>query len=75
MDTINNQLWRWAATYDGSVVLLREKWKPLLLHVINKHKWTSNTLFHQCGHRQIPSSEAKNICWLKLGSPASQRPS
>ena len=22
------------------------------------------------GHRQIPSSEAKNICWLKPGSPA-----
>ena len=33
-------------------------------------KWTGNTLFHQCGHRRIPSSEAKNICWLKPGSPA-----
>ena len=29
-----------------------------------------NTLFHQCGHRQISSSEAKNTCWLKPGSPA-----
>ena len=42
----------------------------MLHHIVNKHKWTGNTLFHQCGHRRIPSSEAKNICWLKPRSPA-----
>ena len=66
----SNHLWWCAATCDGNVVLLREKWKSLLHHIVNKHEWTGNTLFHQCGHRQIPSSEAKNICWLKPGSPA-----
>ena len=38
--------------------------------IVNEHKCTGNTLFHQCGHRQISSSEAKNTCWLKPGSPA-----
>ena len=42
----------------------------MLHHIVNKRKWMGNTLFHQCGHRRIPSSEAKNICWLKPGSPA-----
>ena len=42
---------------------------PVLHYIVNKHKLTGNTLFHQCGHRRIPSSEARNICWLKPGSP------
>ena len=53
IQSISNHLWWCAATCDGNVVLLREKWKSV-----------------QCGHRRIPSSEAKNICWLKPGSPA-----
>ena len=42
----------------------------VLDHVGNKHKWSGNTLFHQCCHRCISSSEAKQICWLKPGSQA-----
>ncbi|PFX33274.1 Acyl-coenzyme A amino acid N-acyltransferase 2 [Stylophora pistillata] len=57
------------AACDGNVVLLREKLTSVLHHIANQHK-PSNTLFRQCGHNRIPSSEAKNICWLKVGSPA-----
>ena len=70
IQSISNHLWWCAATCDGNVVRLREKWKSVLHHIVNKHKWTGNTLFHQCGHRRVPSSETKNICWLKPGSPA-----
>ena len=70
IQSMSNHLWWHAATCDGNVVLLREKWESVVHHIVNKHKWTCNTLFHQCGHRRIPSSEAKNICWLKPGSPA-----
>ena len=66
---ISNHLWWRAAACDGNVVLLREKWTSVLHHIANQHK-PSNTLFRQCGHNRIPSSEAKNICWLKAGSPA-----
>ena len=69
IQSISNHLWWCAATCDGDVVLLREKWKSVLHHIVNKHKWTGNTFFHQCGHRRIPSSEARNICWLKPGLP------
>lgn len=70
IQSISNHLWWCVVTCNGSVVLLREKWKSVLHDIVNKRKWTDNTLFHQCGHKCIPSSEAKSICWLKPGSPA-----
>ena len=42
----------------------------MLDHVSNRHKWSGNSLFHQCCHRRISSSEAKKICWIKPGTPA-----
>ena len=70
IQSISNHLWWSAATCNGSVQLLREKWKSVLDHVANKHKWSGNTLFHRCSHRRISSSEAKKVCWLKPGTPA-----
>ena len=70
IQSISNHLWWSAATCDGNVDLLREKWKSVFHHITNKHKWSGNTHFHQCYHRHIPSSEAKKICWLKPGSQA-----
>ena len=70
IQSISNHLWWSAATCDGSVQMLREKWKSVLDHVSNRHKWSGNSLFHQCCHRRISSSEAKKICWIKPGTPA-----
>ena len=70
IQSISNHLWWSAATCNGNVQLLREKWKSVLDHVSNKHKWSGNTHFHRCCHRHISSSEAKKICWLKPGTSA-----
>jgi len=70
IQSISNHLWWCASTCDGNVVLSREKWKSVLHHTVNKHKWIGNTLFHQCGHRRMPSSEEENVCRLKPDSPA-----
>ena len=71
IQSISNHLWWSAATCDGSVIqMLWEKWKSVLDHVSNRHKWSGNSLFHQCCHRRISSSEAKKICWIKPGTPA-----
>ena len=70
IQSISNHLWWSAATCDGSVQLLAEKWRSLLDHVSNKHKWSGNSLFHKCFHRHISLSEAKKICWIKPGTPA-----
>ncbi|XP_078356850.1 uncharacterized protein LOC144641691 [Oculina patagonica] len=70
IQSISNHLWWCAATCGGNVQLLKEKWKSVLNHIVNKHKWSGNTHFHKCDHRHIPSAEAKQICWLKPGSPA-----
>ena len=68
IQSISNHLWWSAATCNGSVQILCEKWKSVLDHVSNKHKWTGNTHFHRCCHRRISSSEAKKVCWLKPGT-------
>ena len=70
IQTISNHLWWSAATCDGSVQMLWEKWKSVLDHASNRHKWSGNSLFHQCCHRCISSSEAKKISWIKPGTPA-----
>ena len=70
IQSISNHLWWSAATCDGSVQMLWEKWKSVLDHVSNRHKWSGNSLFHQCCHRRISSSEAKKICWIKPGTTA-----
>ena len=70
IQSISNHLWWSSATCDGNVDLLREKWKSVLHHITNKHKWSGSSHFHQCCHRHIPSSEAKKICWLKPVSQA-----
>ena len=70
IQSISNHLWWCTATCGGNVQLLREKWKSVLNHIVNKHKWSGNTHFHKCDHSHIPSTEAKQICWLKPGSPA-----
>ena len=49
--------------------MLWEKWKSVLDHVINRHKWSGNSLFHQCCRSCFSSSEAKKICWIRLGTP------
>ena len=68
IQSISNQPWWSAATCNGSKELLREKWKSVIGHVANRHKWSDNTHFHRCSHRRISTSEAKQICWLKPGT-------
>ncbi|XP_068758424.1 uncharacterized protein [Montipora capricornis] len=70
IQSISNHLWWSAATCDGSVQMLWEKWKSVLDHVSKRHKWSGNSLFHQCCHRRISSSRAKKICWIKQCTPA-----
>ena len=70
IQSISNHLWWCAATCGGNVQLLREKWKSVLNHIVNKHKWSGNSHFHKCEHGHIPPSEARQICWLQPGSPA-----
>lgn len=70
IQSISNHLWWSAATCNGNVLALQEKWKSLLNHICNKHIWSGNTHFHQCCHQQISPSEAKKVSWLKPNSQA-----
>ena len=67
---IFNHLWWCAATCNGDVTLLREKWKSIVHHVTNKHSWQDSEVFHQCAHPCLSRREARRKCWLEPGSPA-----
>ena len=56
LQSISNHLWWCAATCYGNVQLLRENWKSVIDHLVNKQKWSGNMLFYQCCHR--PGSQA-----------------
>ena len=46
--SVSNYLWWCSATYGGNAEVLREKWKSIMRHVTNKHKWNGYTYFHEC---------------------------
>ena len=70
IQSISNHLWWCAATCNGNVQLLREKWKSILHHCINKHSWRDAEVFKKCAHRRLSRREVRSTCWIKPGSPA-----
>ena len=70
IQSISNHLWWCAATCNGDVTLLREKWKSIMHHVTHKHSWQDSEVFHQCAHPRLSHREARRKCWLEPGSPA-----
>jgi len=70
IQSVSNHLWWSAATCNGYVKLLREKWVSVLHHVRNKHSWNDEELFRKCAHPCLTHREVKRKCWLKPGTPA-----
>ena len=70
IQSVSNHLWWSAATCNGDVKLLREKWVSVLHHVRNKHSWNDAELFRKCAHPCLTRREVKRKCWLKPGTPA-----
>ena len=67
--SVSNHLWWCSATCDGNAGVLREKWKSIMYHVTNKHKWRGNTHFHECCHPALTNAEARKKKWLKPDTP------
>ena len=65
----NHMLWC-SATCDGNAEVLKEKWKSVLFHVTNKHKWNGYTHFHECCHPRLTSAQIRKKKWLKPDTPA-----
>ena len=70
IQSISNHLWWCAATCNGDVVLLREKWKSIVHHIQNKHSWRDATVFKRCAHPRLTRREVRQKCWLKPGTSA-----
>ena len=68
--SICNHLWWAAATCEGDVTMLREKWTSILFHVQNKHRWTSCSKFHKCAHARLKKKDARKKAWLHPNSDA-----
>ena len=59
IQAVSNHLWWSAATCNGDVRLLREKWVSVLHHVRNKHSWNDAELFLKCAHPCLTCREVK----------------
>ena len=68
--SVSNHLWWCSATCDGNADVLREKWKSVLHHVTNKHKWTGYNHFHECCHPRLTPAAARKKKWLKPDTPS-----
>ena len=70
--SVSNHMWWCSATYacDGNAEVLKEKWKSVLFHVTNKHKWNGYTHFHECCHPRLTSAQSRKKKWLKPDTPA-----
>jgi len=68
--SVSNHLWWCSATRDGNADVLREKWKSILHHVTNKHKWSGYNHFHECCHPRLTTAAARKKKWLKPDTPA-----
>lgn len=72
IQSVANHLWWSAATCDGNVKILREKWLSLLHHIVGKHHWKKSSLHKlvkKCGHPTLSTKDHKNIKWLESSSP------
>ena len=67
IQSISNHLWWSAASCNGDVELLREKWRSVLHHIVNKHSWKDSKLFHRCSHPKLTLEQMKTA-WLKPGT-------
>ena len=68
--SVSNHLWWCSATCGGNAEVLREKWKSIMMHVTNKHKWNGYTHFHECCHPRLTNAQIRKKKWLKPDTPA-----
>ena len=68
--SVSNHMWWCSATCDGNAEVLKEKWKSVLFHVTNKHKWNGYTHLHECCHPRLTSAQIRKKNCLKPDTPA-----
>ncbi|XP_078582072.1 uncharacterized protein LOC144865306 [Branchiostoma floridae x Branchiostoma japonicum] len=66
--SIGNHLWSSAKTCQERAELLREKWRSILNHICNRHRWSGNSMFHKCEHLPLTARQKKKKKWMKMGS-------
>ncbi|XP_069472905.1 uncharacterized protein [Ambystoma mexicanum] len=67
--SISNHLWWSSKTCEGSLEILLEKWRSVMLHCSNVHRWSTNEHFHKCEHGHLSTEEARKKKWLIPSSP------
>ena len=67
--SVANHLWWSAATCEGNVSLLRDKWTSVIHHVANVHEWGHSESFASCEHDRLSQDEVEATTWLKKNSP------
>ena len=65
-----NHFWWSCQTCNEDYVELVKKWKSVLNHIKNKHRWKGNKVFKKCAHGKLRPEDCKDVAWLTEDSPA-----
>ena len=68
--SIINHFWWSCQSCNGNYVELVEKWKSVLNHIKNNHRWNGNQVFKKCNHGKLRPEDRNEIAWLTEDSQA-----
>ncbi|KAM3920552.1 uncharacterized protein RB166_014992 [Leptodactylus fuscus] len=70
VEAIKNHIWWSSCTCCNNPDLLIQKWKSVIQHVANVHRWDSDSDCKACHHPPLPKEVVNNTNWLEEGSAA-----
>ncbi|KAM3920006.1 uncharacterized protein RB166_014456 isoform 1-T2 [Leptodactylus fuscus] len=70
VEAIKNHIWWSSCTCCNNPDLLIQKWKSVIQHVANVHRWDSDSDCKACHHPPLPKEVVNNTNWLEEGSVA-----
>ena len=70
LPSISRHFWWAVATSEGNHELLREKWRSVLNHIVNRHAWAGAKFFKRCAHNPLTLEQRREKKWLKADTVA-----
>ncbi|XP_018115480.1 uncharacterized protein LOC108715139 isoform X4 [Xenopus laevis] len=70
ISAIANHLWWCAQTCNQDVDVLLDKWKSVMFHVANKHRFHSLENYTHCQHKRLTAVKERKCAWITSQHPA-----
>ncbi|XP_018113148.1 uncharacterized protein LOC108713924 [Xenopus laevis] len=70
ISAITNHLWWCAQTCNQDVDVLLDKWKSVMFHIANKHRFHSLENYKHCQHKRLNAVKERKCAWITSEHPA-----